>query len=123
MKAAWLVTLVTLAACARAGAQDTPQARILALEVAWNQAVQERDGKAVEPLLGNELIYIDHDGTVMDKGHYMASVKSPALHAEQITNESMKVPLHGKPYLHRELLWIHGCTAVERGCAWPASRR
>jgi hypothetical protein len=125
---AWLVTLAVLVA----RAQDTTQARILALEVAWNQAVQQRDGEAVEPLLGSELIYIDYDGTVMDKGHYMASVKSSAPHAEQVTNVSMKVQVHaasavvvavyrergtrhGKPYLHRERFvdtWLY------RGGAW-----
>ena len=113
------MTLAVLVAGAVARAQDTTQARILALEVAWNQAVQQRDGEAVEPLLGSELIHIDFDGTVMDKGHYTASVKSSALHAEQVPNESMKVQVHaasamvvglnrergtrhGKPYLHHE---------------------
>jgi hypothetical protein len=68
----------------------------------------------------------------MDKGHYMASVRSSALHAEQITNESMKVQVHGasavvagvyrergtkhgKPCLHRERFvdtWLY------RGGAW-----
>jgi len=119
MKVAWLVALAILAGSARAGPRDSAESIILALEIAWNRAVQQRDGRAVEPLLGNELIYIDYDGTVMNKGQYMASVKSSALHAEQVTNESMKVRVHGasavvvgvyrekgtkrgKPYLHRE---------------------
>ena len=112
MKGALLVALAVLAAGACAGAQDTPQARILALEVAWNQALQQRDGKAVEPLLGNELIYIDYDGTVMDKGHYMASVRSSAFHVEQVTNESMKMQVHGASAVvvgvHREKGTRHG---------------
>jgi len=123
MKAPWktsqLAILAMVASSIQASAQNTVQERILILESAWNQAVQLRDGKAVEPLLGNELIYIDYDGTVMNKGQYMASVKSSALHAEQVTNEAMKVRVygasavvvgvyrekgtrHGKRYLHRE---------------------
>jgi ketosteroid isomerase-like protein len=123
MKAPWktsqLAILAMVASSIQASAQDTTKERILALERAWNQAVQLRDGKAVEPLLGNELIYIDYDGTVMNKGQYMASVKSSVLHAEQVTNEAMKVRVYGatavvvgvyrekgtrrgKAYLHRE---------------------
>ena len=96
MKVAWLLALAILAGSARAGPRDSAESIILALEIAWNRAVQQRDGRAVEPLLGNELIYIDYDGTVMNKGQYMASVKSSALHAEQVTNESMKVRVHGE---------------------------
>jgi hypothetical protein len=40
MKLAWLVALAVVA-----GAQDTAESRILALEIAWNQAVQQRVGK------------------------------------------------------------------------------
>ena len=123
MKAPWktsqLAILAMVASSIQASAQNPVQERILVLKSAWNQAVQLRDGKAVEPLLGNELIYIDYDGTVMNKGQYMASVKSSALYAEQVTNEAMKVRVygasavvvgvyrekgtrHGKRYLHRE---------------------
>jgi ketosteroid isomerase-like protein len=123
---------LVLMTAAQAGAQDSAQSKILALERSWNQAVQQRDGRAVEPLLGNELIYIDYDGTVMDKGRYMASVKSSTLHAQQVTSESMKVRVygasavvvgvyrergtkHGKAYLHRERFVD---TWLNRGGAW-----
>lgn len=132
IKKACRIVLAVAMGSSWASAQDEAQARILALETAWNHAVQQRDGNAVEPLLGNELIYIDYDGTVMDKPHYMASVKSSALHAEQVTNESMKVQVygasavvvgvyrergtkHGKPYLHRERFVD---TWLNRGGAW-----
>jgi uncharacterized protein DUF4440 len=91
-----------------------------------------KSGKAVEPLLGNELICIAYDGTVMDKGRYMASVKSSVLHAEQVTSESMRVRVHGAgavvvgvypekgtkhgtPYLHRERFVD---TRLNRNGAW-----
>jgi hypothetical protein len=94
----------------------------------------------VEPLLGNELIYIDSDGTLMDKGRYMASVKSSTLHAEQVTSESMKVRVygasavvvgvypergtkHGKRICIASASSILGSIAAVRGSAWRANRR
>jgi len=128
----WFLVLAMAGGSLHGEAQDTPQRRLIALEIAWNQAVQLRDGAAVEPLLGNELIYIDYDGTVMNKGQYMTSVRSSALHADQVTNESMKVQVygvsaivvgvyrergtrHGKSYLHRERFVD---TWLNRGGAW-----
>lgn len=118
MKRAWVAALV-LAGSLHAGAQDSIQSRILALENAWSHALQERDAKAVRELVGDELIYIEYDGTVMDKERYLASLKSSPQHADQIVNESIKVKVygasavavglyrekgtrHGKPYLFRE---------------------
>lgn len=105
------------AAQAQAGA-DPEQTRILALENAWNQAEEHKDVKALESLLDSTLVYIDYDGSMMDKGQFIASVKEPALHPEQIVNESMTAHVYGdsavvtgvyhekgvrngKPYLHR----------------------
>lgn len=119
MKMAWAAALALVAGSLHAAAQDSVQSRILTLENAWGHAVQERDPKAVQGLLGDELTYIEYDGTVMDKGKYLANLKSTPLHADQIINESVKVKVygdsavavgvykekgtkHGKPYLVRE---------------------
>lgn len=107
----------------RTAAQAPPQAdpeqtRILALENAWNLAEEHKDVKALETLLDSTLVYIDYDGSIMNKGQFIASVKEPALHPEQIVNESMTAQVYGdsavvtgvyhekgvkngKPYLHR----------------------
>jgi ketosteroid isomerase-like protein len=98
---------------------DAGQSRIMALENAWNQAVQQKDRAAVEMLLGPELIYVDYDGTLMDKAEYLASVQSQSLRPARIVSESMNVHIYGaaavvngvyrekgvkngKPYLLRE---------------------
>jgi hypothetical protein len=52
---------LVLWAAAPLGAQDTAQsaadqARILTLENAWNQAIQQKDGAALKMLLGPELV-------------------------------------------------------------------
>jgi ketosteroid isomerase-like protein len=88
------------------------------LENAWNQAEEHKDVKALETLLDSTLVYIDYDGVMMSKAQFIASVKAPSLHPEQIVNESMTAHVYGdsavvtgvyrekgvkngKPYLHR----------------------
>jgi hypothetical protein len=89
--------LAVLAGNAQTGALwEAQQNRILALERAWNQAVQQKDAKAVEPLLDEELIYIDDDGTIMNKAHYLTSVRESAQHFQRIVNESTQVRFFGK---------------------------
>jgi len=119
-----ILTAILLLSTAMATAAQTPvqpdaeQTKILALENAWNRAEETKDSKALETLLDSTLVYIDYDGTLMDKAQFIASVKQPALHPEQIVNESMTAHLyagsavvtgvyrekgvnHGKPYLRR----------------------
>jgi len=119
-----IMTAILLLSTAMATAAQTPvqpdaeQTKILALENAWNRAEETKDSKALETLLDSTLVYIDYDGTLMDKAQFIASVKEPALHPEQIVNESMTAHVyagsavvtgvyrekgmnHGKPYLRR----------------------
>ncbi len=100
MKTKVAVAVLLFAAVVRVVAQDKSQAdaertRILALENAWNQAEEHKDAKALDALLASTLVYIDYDGTLMDKPQFMASVKAPALHPEQIVNESMTANVYG----------------------------
>src|SRR5580704_17546794 len=74
---------------------DAEQTRILALENAWNLAEEHKDVKALDGLLANTMVYIDYDGTFMDKAQFIASVKAPSLHPEQIVNESMTAHVYG----------------------------
>jgi ketosteroid isomerase-like protein len=95
-----LPVLVLLLAVSVFHAQDTTQAgadqvRVLALENAWNQAVQQKDEAALKLLLGPDLVYVDYDGTIMDKTAYLASVRSQTLHAARIVSEAMKVNIYG----------------------------
>jgi ketosteroid isomerase-like protein len=74
---------------------DSQRSKILALENAWNQAETNKDAKALDGLLASTLVYIDYDGSLMDKAKFMASVKAPSLHPEQIVNESMTAYMYG----------------------------
>jgi ketosteroid isomerase-like protein len=67
----------------------------VALENAWNEAVQQKDTVALDMLLGAELVYVDYDGKLMDKAQYVASVRSQAVHPARVVNEAMNVHVYG----------------------------
>jgi ketosteroid isomerase-like protein len=127
------VLLVAPPASAQGTAQPAAeQSRILALENAWNQAVQQKNRSALELLLAQELTYVDYDGELMDKARYLTSVQSQTLQPGRIVSESMSVHLYGavavvngvyresgarndKPYLLKERFTD---TWVRRGESW-----
>jgi ketosteroid isomerase-like protein len=128
-----LFVIIPLFCLALSAAQQTPdqaaglQSKILALENAWNQAEEHKDIKALDSLLDATLVYVDYDGSIMDKAHFIASIKEPALHPTQIVNESMTANVYGdsavvtgvyhekgekngKPYLRRGRftdMWVY----------------
>jgi ketosteroid isomerase-like protein len=109
---------VTLSLGLHGQTKDADESKILALENAWNLAEQHKDARALDELLGDGLVYIDYDGSVMSKTEFLTSVTKPSLHPEQIVNESTTVHMYttaaivtgiyrekgvdkGKPYLRR----------------------
>jgi len=89
----WFVSMPLAAQEAAHG--DSERTKILALENTWKQAEQNNDTKALEGLLSSTLVYIDYDGSLMDKAKFMTSVKARSLHPEQIVNESMTANKYG----------------------------
>jgi ketosteroid isomerase-like protein len=107
---------------------DAEKSKILALETAWNLAEQHKDVRALDELLGSNLVAIDYDGSIQTKEQFLASVRRPELHPEQIVNESSTVYMYGttavvtgiyrekgidkgKPYLRRGRFtdtWVYG---------------
>ncbi len=69
------------------------RSRILALEHAWNQAEAFKDLKALDALFDNALIYVDADGTLMNKSDFLTHVKSE--HVQQVITQSMFVQVLG----------------------------
>jgi ketosteroid isomerase-like protein len=129
MKAmAMLFLLVTASAAAMGQSADADKSKILALETAWNLAEQHKDVRALDELLGGNLVYVDYDGIIQNKVQFLASVSKPSLHPEQIVNESTTVYVYGtaavvtgtyrekgvdkgKPYLRRGRFtdtWVYG---------------
>ncbi len=91
-----LLLLTVVGTNAQTVEQTAPEeARILTLENAWNQAVQQKDAQALKTLLAPDLTYVDYDGTLMNKAEYLASVESPSMHPVRIVNEGVTVRLYG----------------------------
>jgi ketosteroid isomerase-like protein len=94
-------TMVCVAVLVSAGAlaQETSDAdavsKILALESAWNQAVETRDTKALNAIFDNFLVYVEHDGRVMNKAEYLATVKKAGGNPQQVTTEGMTAHIWG----------------------------
>jgi ketosteroid isomerase-like protein len=93
---------VVAAICAlRLGAlaQNVPgsdvESKILALESAWNQAVETRDTKALDAIFDNGLVYVENDGRVMTKGEYLAGVKKSNESPNRVSTEKMSAQIWG----------------------------
>jgi len=90
-----LVSAGSLAACAQGASDDDAASKILALEGAWNQAVETRDTKALNAIFDNFLVYVEHDGRVMSKAEYLATVKRAGGNPQQVTTEGMTAHIWG----------------------------
>jgi ketosteroid isomerase-like protein len=69
--------------------------RVLALEKAWNLALEEKDAKALDMLLANTLVSVDIDGSVQSKGEFLASIKAPDYKPSQVVTEQTSVQVYG----------------------------
>jgi ketosteroid isomerase-like protein len=119
MLAVLLVVVVAFSTTGIAQTKDAEQSKILALENAWNLAEQSKDVKALNELLGNSMVYIDYDGSIMTKLEFLASVQKPSLHPEQIVNESAVAHVYGDAAVvtgvYREKGVDNGKTYLRRG--------
>ena len=93
--------------------------RVLALENAWNHALEAKDTKALGMLLANTFLSVDIDGSVASKSEFLASIKAPDYQPSQAVTEQSTVQVYGdaavvvgvfrvkgtekgKAYMHRE---------------------
>lgn len=91
-----VLLIVGIGALAQSGANHKDEeGRLLGLEQAWNHAEQEKNVKALGQLLADSLVYVDYDGSLMNKTQFLASVSAEALHTDQIINESMTAQVYG----------------------------
>ena len=123
-RAAYLAaSLALLAIAAAAFAQQAnisdEGGRVLALETAWNHALEAKDTKALDQILANTLVSVDIDGSVASKSEFLASIKAPDYQPSQAVTEQSNVQVYGnaavvvgvfrvkgiekgKPYVRRE---------------------
>ena len=122
-----LVCAMPLGLRAQNDADRATQSKIVALEKAWNQAYKLADRKALDELLDDHLVLVNDDGSIEDKGQFLASTKRVNSQEQQVTPESITVDVYGnaatatgvfrakgteggKPYLKRERFldtWIN----------------
>jgi len=122
-KLLFAVTALTVLACVSGFAQNNSSdegGRVLGLETAWNHAIESKDTKALDMLLGNTFVAVENDGSVSSKSEFLASIKDPSYQPSQAVNEQMNVQVYGnarwssefsyqghgkrQPYVHRETL-------------------
>lgn len=112
-----LVTALTL--IPQGASSSSEEGQVLALETAWNHAIEVKDTKALDMLLADTMVALDSDGTFSNKSQYLAGIKAPDFQPSQTVNETNHVQLYGdsavavgifrikavekgKPYVHRE---------------------
>lgn len=118
LAAVLLTTSIALSVRGQSRANDEA-GRIQALELAWNHALEIKDAKALDMLLGNNMVSVDIDGSITSKSEFLASIKAPDYQPSQAVTEQSNVQMYGdaavvvgvfrvkgmekgKPYTHRE---------------------
>lgn len=113
-----LLSAVAIAWAQQANISDEG-GHVLALEKAWNHALEEKDTKALDMLLANTMVSVDIDGSIQTKTEFLASIKSPDYQPSQAVTEETNVQVYGgaavvvgifrikgtlkgKPYVRRE---------------------
>jgi len=93
--------------------------RVLALETAWNHAIESKDTKAIDMLLAEDMVALASDGAFSNKKEYLAGIAGAAFQPSQAVNEQNTAHVYGdtivavgvfrikgmekgKPYVHRE---------------------
>jgi ketosteroid isomerase-like protein len=106
-------------ALAQQGNMSDEGGRVLALETAWNHALESKDAKALDMLLANTMVSVDIDGSIQNKSEFLASIKAPDYQPSQAVTEQSAVQVYGdaavvagvfrvkgtekgKSYVHRE---------------------
>jgi ketosteroid isomerase-like protein len=78
-----------------ASKQSGEEGRLRALESAWNHAEQSKDAAALNQLLAESLVYVDYDGTLLNKKEFLESTLHNTVEQEQINNDGMTVHVYG----------------------------
>jgi len=69
--------------------------RVLALETAWNHAIETKDTKAIDMLLADSMIAVESDGAFTTKSEYLAGIKAADFQPSQAVNEKNDVHMYG----------------------------
>src|SRR6266576_3001482 len=73
---------------------DDDETKLIHLERSWNQAEMGRDSRAITSLFDDTLVYVDYDGSLMNKAQYLRTVADPTAKPEHMHDEGMKVHVY-----------------------------
>jgi ketosteroid isomerase-like protein len=79
-------------------AQNSPNdetGRIIALEHAWNRAIEAKDTKALDQILAPTFVGVDTDGSLANKSAFLASIKDPSYQPSQAFYEDIRAEIYG----------------------------
>lgn len=78
-------------------AQDKDdEAKVIAMEGAWNQAYKSRDGQALGTMFHDSIVLVDDDGRLQSKNEFLTGIDTAKTSANQQGNpESIKVHIFG----------------------------
>jgi len=94
------------------------ETRLIQLEHAWNQAEATNSADAIISLFEETLVYVDYDGSVMNKTEYLHSVSNPPSKADHLYDEGMKAHIYGDAGI---VTGVYRETGVQKGK--PYTRR
>jgi ketosteroid isomerase-like protein len=80
---------------AQQGGLSDDAGRVLALETAWNHAIETKDAKAIDMLLADSMIAVESDGTFVTKSEYLAGIQAADFQPSQAVNEKNDVHMYG----------------------------
>lgn len=120
-----MVACLLLAASLMAPAQTNSaisgdEGTILVLENAWNRAEMNKDGQALEELLADSLVYVDYDGTLMNKKQFVDSVKDSTVQSLQLVNDNVHVHMYGESAV---VYGVYHEKGVEKGRSYTRNGR
>ena len=92
-----VVCLIAGATSALALAQspEDDAGRIIALEHAWNRAIEAKDTKGLDQLLAPTFVAVDIDGSLTRKGEFLASIKDPSYQPAEAAYEDIRAEIYG----------------------------
>ncbi len=71
------------------------ETKIIALENLWNQMQINHDADAMGSLLDGDFVLTDYDGTVFNKGQFLATIRDKSTQLTVEVSENMKLYRHG----------------------------
>jgi ketosteroid isomerase-like protein len=94
--------------------------RVLALEYTWNQAEENKDTRALDGILDNAMVFVDHDGSLRTKAEFLARVKSEQSHPQQQVTKTMTAHVFGSVAV---VTGVYVAKGIEKGKPYIHHRR